>query len=152
MWALLVGTLLRVSTRSQTGRRAMYLDPSGNKAGASLDSILGAAADGALTVDPQTGEATLKFLSDIQDLVDKMALDVKQISVVTPLGGGFGEEIGKFNQALAAGGPNSAQESLTRFSQELTRLREAVTMSMKSYHAVDSGNAHNLSNAAGPSR
>src|SRR5919197_5074864 len=92
MWALLVGTLLPVSTRSQTGRRAMYLDPSGNKAGASLDTIYGAATSGALQVDPQTGEATLKFLDDIQSLVDKMSVDLSKVSVSTPLGGGRSEE------------------------------------------------------------
>ena len=123
----------------------MYLDPSGNKAGASLDTIYGAATSGALQVDPQTGEATLKFLDDIQSLVDKMSVDLSKVSVSTPLGGGFGEEIGTFNRELAAGGPDSARALLAKFSEELSQLKAAVTMSMRSYLAVDSDNAQNLS-------
>jgi hypothetical protein len=132
----------------------MYLDPSGNKAGASLslDTIYGAATSGALKVDPQTGDATLKFLSDIQDLVDKMQADVGKIATRTPLGGGFGEEVGRFNQRLATGDSNSAQEVLTKFAEELTRLREAVTMSMASYRSMDNVGAHTLSGAAGSGR
>jgi hypothetical protein len=130
----------------------MYLDPSGNKAGASLDTIYGAATSGALRVDPQTGDATLKFLSEVQELADKMGRQINQVAVRTPLGGGFGEEVGAFNQQLASSGPNSAQDVLAKFSDELKSLSEAVAMSIKSYQAMDGANAHNLTGAAGSGR
>jgi hypothetical protein len=122
----------------------MYLDPSGNKAGASLDTIYGAATSGALKVDPQTGEATLKFLSDIEDLTAKMSRQLGRVGVPTPLGGGFGTEVGAFNQSLATAGPDSAQELLAKFTEELKRLKHAVALSMKSYQDMDSANAHTL--------
>ncbi len=122
----------------------MYLDPSGNKAGASLDTVYGAAASGALKVDPQTGEATLKFLSDIEDLTAKMSRQLGRVGVATPLGGGFGEEVGAFNQGLATAGPDSAQELLAKFTGELKRLKQAVALSMKSYQDMDGANAHAL--------
>lgn len=122
----------------------MYLDPSGNKAGAFLDTIYGAATSGALQVDPHTGEATLKFLSEVEELTAKMSRQLDRVGVASPLGGGFGEEVGEFNQQLATTGSNSAQEQLARFTEELGRLKEAVTLSMQSYQAMDNANAHAL--------
>jgi hypothetical protein len=122
----------------------MYLDPSGNKAGASLDTIYGAATSGALQVDPQTGDATLKFLSEISDLTAKMSRQLGRVDVPTPLGGGFGEEVGTFNQRLASTGPDSARELLAKFTEELRMLKEAVKLSMQSYREMDSANAQAL--------
>lgn len=123
----------------------MYLDPSEGKAGASLETIYGAALSGALKVDPHTGEATLKFLNDIRDLVDQLSRTAGRVTVATPLGGGFGQEIGEFNQRLAAGGANSVREQLTTFRRELDRLTEAVTLSMRSYRTMDAAGAQALS-------
>lgn len=123
----------------------MYLDPSEGKAGAFLDTVYGAATSGALQVDPHTGEATLKFLNDIQELTGRLSQQVRRVGVTTPLGGGFGEEIGAFNRRLGAGGSNDAQELLARFGAELEQLKNAVAASMKSYQAMDGANAHALS-------
>jgi hypothetical protein len=130
----------------------MYLDPSGNKAGASLDTIYGAATSGALKVDPHTGDATLKFLGEVQEMTSKMLSQVNEVGVRTPLGGGFGDEIGAFNQRLANGGSSSARDVLTKFSEELERLKTAVSESMKSYLATDSANARSLARAGGDGR
>ena len=130
----------------------MYLDPSGNKAGASLDTIYGAATSGALKVDPQTGDATLRFLGEVQELTSKMLGQANEVGVRTPLGGGFGDEIGAFNERLATGGSSSAREVLTRFSEELELLKTAVTESMKSYTATESANARSLAKAGGDGR
>jgi hypothetical protein len=119
----------------------MYLDPSEGRIGAFLDTVYGAATSGALKVDPKTGEATLKFLNDIQDLVDGMGEQGYAISVATPLGGGFGEKIGEFNQQLAAGDASCAQEVMKKFRDELELLKNAVAMSMHAYADMDSGNA-----------
>jgi len=127
----------------------MYLDPSEGKAGAFLDTVYGAATSGSLQVDPQTGNATLKFLSEIEALTDKLGQSLRDVSVPTPLGGGFGEEIGAFNRQLAAGGPNSAVDLLAKFSEELRLLKETVAMSIRSYQAMDAANASTLSGSGG---
>src|SRR5690349_15841668 len=119
----------------------MYVDPSEGKAGQVLDALYGAATSGALKVDPQTGETTLRFLNHVQDLADRMASRARDAAVPTPLGGGFGEEIGAHNLRLATGGSDSAEEMLTRFVRELERLKDAVSRSMASYLATDAGNA-----------
>jgi hypothetical protein len=125
----------------------MYLDPSEGKAGAFLETVYGAATSGALQVDPSTGETTLKFLNEVQSLAAKALGQVNQVSVKTPLGGGFANDIGAFNQGLAIGGPNPAQEVLARFTAEIELLKEAVAKSMESYRRTDSGNAATMARA-----
>ncbi len=130
----------------------MYLDPSAGRIGASLETVFGAATSGALKVDPATGEATLKFLGDVQELTDKMARLAKEAGIPTPLGGGFGEKIGNFNQRLSTGGQNSAQYILAKFSQELESMKEAVSLSMRNYRETDADNARIVSNAGAGGR
>ena len=122
----------------------MYVDPSEGRAGRALDTIYGAATSGALKVDPRTGETTLKFLNHVQDLAEAMARRARDADVDTPLGGGFGEEIGALNRRLASGGSDSAREMLTRFSAELERLKDAVAKSMASYHRTDAAGARTI--------
>jgi hypothetical protein len=125
----------------------VYVDPSEGQAGKALDVLYGAAASGALKVDPSTGDTTLRFLNQVQDLAERMARQVREVSVKTPLGGGFGDEIGTFNQALAGGGTDSALAVLTRFGGELQMLKDAVKKSMESYRDTDAGNARTITNA-----
>ncbi|HEU5471740.1 MAG TPA: hypothetical protein VFV67_13900 [Actinophytocola sp.] len=126
----------------------MYLDPSAGRAGSVLDTIYGAATSGALQVDPHTGETTLKFLNDIQELTERMRRSGHGVAVPTPLGGGFGAEIGAFNQRLANGRSDSSQDILARFVQELETLKEAVVRSMASYRGTDQDGASAISNGA----
>jgi hypothetical protein len=130
----------------------MYLDPSAGKIGAALETVFGAATSGALKVDPTTGEATLKFLNDVQELTDKMGRLAKDAGIPTPLGGGFGEKIGNFNQQLSAGGENCAQDILSKFSHELESMKEAVSMSMRNYLEMDGDNARIVSRAGAGGR
>lgn len=123
----------------------MYLDESEGRVGSALETIYGAATSGSLRVDPHTGETTLRFLGDIQELTEKMRRAGHGAAVRTPLGGGFGEEVGAFNQRLAA---DSSQDILARFGQELEQLKEAVTMSMASYRRADGGGAAAIGGAA----
>lgn len=130
----------------------MYLDPSEGKAGSALSTLsglYGAAASGALTVDPSTGETTLKFLNQVQDMVDRMLRLSDEVGVKTPLGGGFGVDVGAFNQRLALGGPNSAKDVLITFRNELDELKDAVLKSMESYRNTDAGNARRVVRAGG---
>lgn len=131
----------------------MYLDPSEGRAGATLDTVsglLGAATSGALKVDPTTGETTLRFLNQVQDMVDTMVRRGGEVGVRTPLGGGFAGEIGTFNQRLASGGPNSANENLDAFRRELEQLKQAVLQSMESYLITEQNNARTIRSAGGP--
>ena len=127
----------------------MYEDPSEGQAGSALDTIYGAATSGALAVDPGTGEATLKFLSQIQDMADRAQRTCATLATSTPLGGGFGVEVAEFNQRLGAGGPSSAQEVLASFGKELERLKEAVIKCMAAYRGMDADNARTLARAGG---
>lgn len=130
----------------------MYLDPSEGKAGAtlnSLDGLWGAASSGALQVDPSTGETTLKFLDQVRDMVDTMVRRSDEVGVKTPLGGGFADEVGTFNQRLAVDGPNSAKEVLLTFRRELEALRGAVVESMAAYQSTDRANARTITSAGG---
>jgi hypothetical protein len=129
----------------------LYLDPSAGKIGASLETVFGAATSGALKVDPSTGEATMRFLNDIEEMVGTMGRQVATASTRTPLGGGFGEKVGEFNQRLAAGDADSAQELLSRFAEELKLLKNAVLLSMRNYVAMDAANSHTVA-AAGSAR
>jgi hypothetical protein len=130
----------------------MYLDPSAGKIGAALESVFGAATSGALKVDPTTGEATLKFLNDVQELTDKMRRLAKEAGIPTPLGGGFGEKIGNFNQKLSTGSENCAQDILAKFSQELESMKEAVSMSIRNYLEMDGDNARIVTRAGAGGR
>ena len=131
----------------------MYLDPSEGEAGGRvLDILYGAATSGALKVDPQTGETTLKFLNQVQELVDRMRGDLRRVDTRTPLGGGFAERIGSFNQELATGGDNSVHDQLGRFHHELDLLKQAVVQSMRSYLGTDAAGARLISQTGGASR
>ncbi len=126
----------------------MYVDPSAGKAGSALESVFyGVVASGSLKVDPHTGEATLKFLAQVQDVVDTMRRRTGDVGTRTPLGGGFGEQVGAFNQGLADGAPGSAQDVLETFSRELDLLKDTVRRSMESYVATDGANARTITGA-----
>jgi hypothetical protein len=122
----------------------VYVDPSAGKAGSALESVFyGVVASGSLKVDPHTGEATLKFLSQVQDVVDTMRRRTGDVGIRTPLGGGFGEQVGAFNQGLAGG----AEDVLEAFSRELDLLKDTVRRSMESYVATDGANARTITGA-----
>jgi hypothetical protein len=125
----------------------VYLDPSAGKAGNCLETIYGAAASGTLKVDPQSGETTLKFLDDVRELTERMRRSGANVAVRTPLGGGFGEEVGAFNERLAAGGTHSFQDVLATFTRELEMLKEAVTRSMEAYRNADARGAAAVTSA-----
>jgi hypothetical protein len=128
----------------------VYLDPSEGRAGATLNTVaglFGAATSGAIRVDPTTGETTLKFLNQVRDMVDRMIRQSDEVGVKTPLGGGFGEQIGAFNQRLALSGPGSAKENLLAFRRELDQIRAAVRESMAAYRRMDRGNATTVAGA-----
>lgn len=117
--------------------------------GATVQSLVAAAGAGQISIAPDVGDAILKQLTSVQDSADKMGREVFQVARRAPLGGGYAEEISKFNEQLAVGGPNSAQEVLTKFSQEIEVLKQAVTASMANYGRTDTGNAGTIGSAGG---
>jgi hypothetical protein len=125
----------------------VYLDPSEGRAGTVLDTLYGAATSGALKVDPHTGETTLRFLNQVQDLAEALARKTREAGIHTPLGGGFGREVGAFNQRLATGEPGSADDMLARFRADLERLKDAVARSIESYRSAEAGNARTIADA-----
>ena len=116
----------------------MYIDPNApapsargaGAAGSSLTDIVTAANNGTLRVDPATGDATIRALTDIQDEIDQAVLRTSRGSRSSRLGGGYAEEIDRFNSEWTASGEGSADVALRQFQQELLRLKEAVRKSV----------------------
>lgn len=104
---------------------------------ASMSEVLAAAQAGQVQVDPAAGEAAIAALDRVKELVEEMQRKVHRLDVPMPLGGGYAEEISLFNQRLAVGGPNSAEEVITAHLQELEACKEVVRLSMAAYQEAD---------------
>lgn len=134
----------------------MYIDPNATaptaqatgaamgRAGSSLDDIVTAANNGTLRVDPATGDATIRALTDIQREIDQAVLRTSRGSRSSRLGGGYAEEIDRFNREWTESGEGSADGALRQFQQELLRLEEAVRKSMATYEAADAAGVRHL--------
>ncbi|SDH90703.1 hypothetical protein SAMN05192558_103371 [Actinokineospora alba] len=117
--------------------------------GATVQSLVAAAGAGQISIAPDVGDAIIKQLAAVQDSADVMSRDARRVALRAPLGGGYAEEISRFNEQLASGGGNSAQEVLTKFIKEIDALKQAVTASMANYGRTDSGNAGTIRSAGG---
>lgn len=107
-----------------------------SEVGAGLGDLVEAASSGSLRVDEATGAATLAAIASIQDQLDA----VRRIVATSAdggsrLGGGYAQQIGRFNREWAVDG----EAVMDRFATELGRLREAVEMCMTTYRAADEG-------------
>lgn len=163
-WPL--GMLLRVINRSPRGIK-VYIDPNapppntqptstgtapGGMAGSGLSEIVHAAHSGLLRVDPATGDATIRALTDVQEEVGRYLRNLtSQGRTGTRLGGGYAEQIDEFNKGWSTSGPGSAFDVLSEYVGELERLKEAVRASMVTYQNTDAESAARV-NAAGPTR
>ncbi|MGQ0838299.1 hypothetical protein [Actinokineospora sp.] len=117
--------------------------------GTTVHNLLAAAAAGQLAIAPDTADAINKQLTAVQDSAELMVQRARRVSRRAPLGGGYAEEISSFNMQLAAGGTNSAEQVLTKFSKDIEVLKQAVAASMANYTDTDTGNAGNIRSAGG---
>jgi hypothetical protein len=111
--------------------------------------LMAAVGAGQLAIAPDTGAAINKQLTAVQDIAEEIMRGTHQLVDEAPFGGGFAEEISRFNQQLAAGSTNSAKDVMNQFSQELEVLKQAVTASAANYSHTDDGGADNLNTAGG---
>lgn len=139
----------------------MYIDPNATaptaqgtgttvgRAGSSLDDIVTAANNGTLRVDPATGDATIRALTDVQDEISGyLRKSSGDAFGGTRLGGGYAEEIDQFIQDWTISGQGSAVEVMTAYVTELDKLKEAVRKCIATYQNSDAAGAR-LINEAG---
>jgi hypothetical protein len=120
-------------------------------AGSSLTDIITAANNGTLRVDPATGDATIRALTDIEDSIElyRRRLDNAGLSG-TRLGGGYAKEIDRFNGDWTMSGPSSAMDVMIQYVAELKRLKEAVRKCMATYEHADAEGAAKVTEAGQP--
>ncbi|GLZ42500.1 hypothetical protein [Actinokineospora sp. NBRC 105648] len=115
-----------------------------------LEEAAAVAGATGFAISPDIRAAIVTQLTTVKDSVEQMSRATRQMSLDIPLGGGFAHEISRFNQDLAAGGPESAQELLTRFSQHIDELKAAVESNTTAYSHADDEHAGALRAIGGP--
>jgi hypothetical protein len=96
---------------------------------------------GAFAVSPELAADAYTEISRLADVVGEMVREAKVLGRTVPLGGGYAAEIGEFMARYGVGGSSSAAESLTRFGQELQRLKDTIAKAIERYQAADSAAA-----------
>lgn len=109
----------------------------GGVIGSSLNDVIAAANSGSLRVDPATGDATIRAITDIQAELNEVVRRMSRGSRQTKLGGGYAQQIDSFNQEWTVSGDGSAAGALEQFRRELLRLEDAVRKCMATYEASD---------------
>ncbi len=108
-----------------------------------VDGLVAAAEAGQFAVDPNTGAAIIKQLTDVQDSISDMRMASGRTGLTSQLGGGYAEQVSTFNQQVNKEGP----DLLAKFGAEVEQLKSAVSKSIQNYHGSDTGNRQNISNA-----
>lgn len=116
--------------------------------GATVSELFAAAAAGQFAVNPDTGAAIIKQLTQVQDKVTEMRKDGVLAGYMggQRLGGGYATNIAKFNQQVTDEGPGKA---LMQFHDEVEQLKAAISTSMANYTGSDSGNRRKIDTAGG---
>ncbi|HEV8556955.1 MAG TPA: hypothetical protein VGR06_11235 [Actinophytocola sp.] len=115
--------------------------------GLTAANLIDAAGAGAFAMEPDSAQAVMRRLTEVQDEVANMRLMAVQAAVDPKFGGGYAEDVGRFIQGVAAGQAGSAEDVLTKFRDELEQLKEAVARSIRNYQAMDDGSAHRVADA-----
>jgi hypothetical protein len=116
--------------------------------GSSLSDLEAAANSGALRVDPDTGDATIRALTEVEHSVELYWRRLANtMASGTRLGGGYAQQIDQFNHEWTASGPDSAMQIMSKYVAELRRLKEAVRKSMATYQHTDAENAQRVTDA-----
>jgi hypothetical protein len=101
-----------------------------------VDGMVAAAEAGAFAVSPDTGQAIIKQLTEVQDQVDKMLRTGGLGAMRQELGGGYAANIATFNRRVTDDGLST---TLVQFAQELEQLKTAVGRSIGNYASTDGG-------------
>jgi len=92
---------------------------------------------GAFAVSPELAATTFAQLAKLQDVVGEMVREARVLGRKVPLGGGYAEEIGTFMARYGIQGPGSAADQLSRFGQELEKLKGNIGKALKRYEDTD---------------
>lgn len=97
----------------------------------------------ALSADPNTIDATLKKLTEMQDELGGIREMTSLLNTETPLGGGYAEEVGRFNQQF---GKQVVEKIIPDVVKALDNLKAEVEKSRDTYQNVDGGQAGTFDN------
>ncbi|HVW40748.1 MAG TPA: hypothetical protein VHC18_05305 [Amycolatopsis sp.] len=92
---------------------------------------------GAFAVSPELAATAFAQITQLQDVVGEMVREARVLGRKVPLGGGYADEIGTFMARYGVSGPGSAAEQLTRFGQELDKLKTNISTALRRYADTD---------------
>lgn len=103
---------------------------------AAARSVEAAAEAGALQHDPEAVDTAIKKLDDFAAVLEKIARNSAYLATKTPLGGGYADQIGKFNEGI---GEAARSEVIPGLIKAISELKVQLDKSRKSYRNVDEG-------------
>ncbi|MEV4311025.1 hypothetical protein [Actinocrispum sp. NPDC049592] len=110
-----------------------------------VDGLVAAAEAGQLAVNPDTAQAILKQLSEVQNRIADMQLVGTFAGTSNlQLGGGYATDIAAFNTQVTK---DEIATNLKKFAQELEQLKTAVSKSLGRYTATDGANSQQINSA-----
>ncbi|HJQ48842.1 MAG TPA: hypothetical protein VJ870_21315 [Amycolatopsis sp.] len=92
---------------------------------------------GAFAVSPELAATAFAQIAQLQDVVGEMVREARVLGRKVPLGGGYAGEIGTFMARYGVAGPGSAADQLTRYGQELDKLKTNIAQALKRYSDTD---------------
>jgi arginyl-tRNA synthetase len=114
----------------------VFGDP-GAQIGDWITNMIAAANAGQFAVSPDLGPRINKQLTDVQHQVAHMRHVAQEAAVDPQFGGGYAARISQFVQQLAVEGEDSAEKTLTKFMDQLDKLKVAIDSSIKNYRDTD---------------
>ncbi|MQA09650.1 MAG: hypothetical protein GEU98_14070 [Pseudonocardiaceae bacterium] len=94
-----------------------------------------------IAVDPDVGDAVIKQLTEVHDIMSEIAMKARFLGEQVPLGGGYAEIVGKFMAQFGSGGEQSVDAAMKKGQQDITQLIEDVRQAMVNYQQTDASNA-----------
>lgn len=91
----------------------------------------------AFAVSPELATAAFTQLTQLQDVVGEMVREARVLGRTVPLGGGYAAEVGEFMARYGIDGAGSAADQLTRFGQELDKLKGNIAKALQRYRDTD---------------
>ena len=111
-------------------------------------SLQASTAAGQFALSEDTVTEIINQLTKVQDEARTIRATVFRAALPTPLGDGYAKQVGAFNEQLASGGENSADDLLSKFVDQLDELKNAVSQSIGNYLGTDQESAGGM-NAVG---
>lgn len=115
------------------------LDAGGGGGGGvpSMAGLVAAAASGAFTVNETGGQALLKAIRDLAEVVDNNLADLRTANRALPLGKSNGANQMKPYMRDVLTDDQGFATRLKQFRQTLVDAESAITAAMKNYHSTD---------------